>query len=61
MNYYKLVFDSPEGDAVLADLERIVNMTKVNGEDPNSNAAIWKCAQMALLQRIHNQLNKDEK
>jgi len=59
MNVYKLVFDSTEGDAVLADLERIVNMTKVNAEDPNSNAAIWKCAQMALLQRIRNQINKE--
>lgn len=56
---YKLVFDNTEGDAVLADLERIVNMTKVNAEDPNSNAAIWKCAQMALLQRIRNQINKE--
>ena len=59
MNMYKLVFDSSEGDAVLADLERIVNMTKVNAEDPNSNAAIWKCAQIALLQRIRNQINKE--
>jgi len=59
MNIYKLVFDSSEGDAVLADLERIVNMTKVNAEDPNSNAAIWKCAQIALLQRIRNQINKE--
>jgi len=59
MNMYKLVFDNTEGDAVLADLERIVNMTKVNAEDPNSNAAIWKCAQMALLQRIRNQINKE--
>lgn len=59
MNVYQQVFDSAEGDAVLADLERIVNMTKVNAEDPNSNAAIWKCAQMALLQRIRNQLSKE--
>ena len=38
------------------DLERIVNQLRIDGEDPNPNAAVWKCAQQALLQRIKNQI-----
>lgn len=56
-SHYKSVFSTAAGSAVLNDLERIANQTKINGEDPNPNAAIWKCAQQALIQRILNQLS----
>lgn len=53
---YKNVFNTTDGQEVLSDLERIINQIKIDGENPNANAAIWKCAQQALIQRIHNQL-----
>lgn len=56
MNHYQAVFATPQGQAVLDDLERIVNGTKIDSNDPNANSAVWKCAQLALLQRIYNQL-----
>jgi hypothetical protein len=57
-NAYKQVFDTTHGRAVLRDLERIANTTKINADDPNSLSAIWKCAQQALIQRIYNQLEQ---
>ena len=56
---YKELFMTPNGQAVLADLERIVNMTRLDAENPNPNSALYKCAQLALMQRIYNQLEKD--
>jgi hypothetical protein len=56
MNNYQEVFNNPAGQAVLDDLERITNGTKIDSNNPNSGSAIWKCAQLALLQRIYNQL-----
>jgi hypothetical protein len=53
---YKKVFGTTDGREVLNDLERIINQVKIDGENPNANTAIWKCAQQALIQRIHNQL-----
>jgi hypothetical protein len=55
-NSYKKVFSTTDGQEVLSDLERIINQIKIDGENPNSSAAVWKCAQQALIQRIHNQL-----
>ena len=60
MNIYQKVFGTEEGDAMLAELQRIVNMTKVRRDDPCSNAAIWKTAQIALLQHIHNKMDKEQ-
>jgi hypothetical protein len=57
-DYYKDVFTTASGQKVLDDLERIVNQLRIDGEDPNPNAAVWKCAQQALLQRIHNQISE---
>lgn len=59
-NPYKAVFNSPAGREVLADLERIVNATKLDANNPNPNSAIWKCAQQNLVQRILNQLEAAE-
>jgi hypothetical protein len=41
----------------LADLERIVQMTRLDSDNPNPQAAVWKCAQQALLQRVYNQMD----
>jgi len=57
-DYYKDVFTTASGQKVLEDLERVVNQLRIDGEDPNPNAAVWKCAQQALLQRIHNQISE---
>ena len=57
-NPYKQVFNTPAGRAVLADLDRIVNATKLDANMPNPNSAVWKCAQLSLVQRIVNQLEE---
>jgi hypothetical protein len=54
---YKELFSTANGEAVLADLERIVQMTRLDSDNPNPNSAVWKCAQQALLQRIYNQID----
>lgn len=59
MNAYQKTFESTEGRLVLRDLERISNSTKINADRPDSNAAVWKCAQQSLLQRIYNQLSEN--
>jgi ribosomal protein S12 len=53
---YIKTFNTPEGRAVLSDLERIINLTKIDSDNPNPNSALYKCAQLALLNRIMNQL-----
>jgi hypothetical protein len=55
---YRELFSTANGAAVLEDLERIVQMTRLDANDPNANSAIWKCAQLALLQRIYNQITE---
>ena len=55
---YRELFSTANGQAVLEDLERIVQMTRLDANDPNPNSAIWKCAQQALLQRIYNQITE---
>jgi hypothetical protein len=56
---YRELFGSANGQAVLEDLERIVQMTRLDANDPNANSAIWKCAQQAILQRIRNQMDRN--
>jgi hypothetical protein len=54
---YRELFSTANGQSVLADLERIVQMTRLDADNPNPNSAVWKCAQQALLQRIYNQID----
>jgi hypothetical protein len=54
---YQELFSTDNGVAVLRDLERIVQMTRLDSDNPNPNSAVWKCAQQALLQRIYNQID----
>lgn len=53
---YRELFNTPNGQAVLADLERITHMTRLDADNPNPQSAVWKCAQLSLLQRIYNQM-----
>lgn len=52
---FKQLFLSEMGQRVLEDIERVANTTKVDGDNPNSNAAIYKTAQLALVQYIKKQ------
>jgi hypothetical protein len=57
---YQELFSTPNGIAVLRDLERIAQMTRLDSDNPNPQAAVWKCAQQALLQRIYNQMENSK-
>ena len=59
-NIYQAVFATDAGQAVLQDLERIVNATRLDANNPNANSAIWRCAQLSLVQRIRNQMETAE-
>lgn len=53
---YARVFGSTEGQAVLDDLERIANQTRVAADSPNPYSAIFKDAQKQMVQRIRNMM-----
>jgi hypothetical protein len=48
------VFESPAGQAVLADLDRIINQTRITSDSPNPYSAVYIVAQQHLLRRIKN-------
>jgi hypothetical protein len=48
------VFESPSGQAVLADLDRIINQTRITSDSPNPYSAVYIVAQQHLLRRIKN-------
>lgn len=49
---YKAVFDTPAGKIVLRDLRRVVTLTKVDPQNPNQGAALYRVAQLELIRRI---------
>lgn len=57
---YHDIFTSPQGKVVLDDLERIANQTKIDSDNPNPNAAVYKAAQLALLKRINNLIKQGQ-
>jgi hypothetical protein len=57
---YLRVFDTDSGRAVMQDLERITNQTRISSDAPNSNSAIYKIAQQQLIQRIRNMMELNE-
>tara|TARA_R100000734_G_C3319014_1_gene114028 strand:+ start:2565 stop:2807 length:243 start_codon:yes stop_codon:yes gene_type:complete len=57
---YLRVFDTDSGRAVMNDLERITNQTRISSDAPNSNSAIYKIAQQQLIQRIRNMMELNE-
>jgi hypothetical protein len=52
--HYKRVFETPSGQQVLSDLERVTNTTRVTADSPNPYSAIYIVAQQQLLKRIRN-------
>ena len=50
--HYKRVFETPSGQQVLLDLERVTNTTRVTADSPNPYSAIYIVAQQQLLKRI---------
>jgi len=57
---YLRVFDTDSGRAVMHDLERITNQTRISSDAPNANSAIYKIAQQQLIQRIRNMMEMNE-
>ncbi len=56
---YLAVFNTPRGQLVIKDLERIINGTRVTADAPNPYSAIFKVAQQQLIQRINNMMEKE--
>jgi len=52
--FYRQVFETPAGQAVLNDLDRIINQTRVTSDSPNPYAAVYIIAQQQLIRRIKN-------
>ena len=55
---YKEVFQSTAGKRVREDLVRIANQSRIDQDNPNPYAAIFKIAQQSLLKRIDNMLEE---
>lgn len=55
---YKDVFDTPQGEIVLLDLERLSRRAVVDSKDVNRDNAVYRCAQEDMLQYIRNKLDK---
>lgn len=55
--HYQRVFSTDQGRAVLTDLERIANQSRIDQDNPNPYACVYKQAQQALLKRVYNMLN----
>ncbi len=52
--FYRQVFETPAGKAVVEDLNRIIHQTRVTSDSPNPYAAVYQVAQQQLLRRIEN-------
>ncbi len=52
--HYRQVFESPAGEAVIDDLERVTNQTRVSSDSPNPYSAVYIIAQQQLIRRIRN-------
>jgi len=52
--FYRQVFETPSGQAVLNDLDRTVNQTRITSDSPNPYSAVYIVAQQHLLRRIKN-------
>jgi hypothetical protein len=56
---YKNVFGTPEGQLVLRDLERIANQSRIQQDNPNPYACVYKIAQQGLIRRIENMIQNE--
>ena len=57
---YRNVFNTLEGKAVLKDMERIANQSRIDQDNPNPYACVYKIAQQSLIKRIENMLEPDQ-
>ena len=58
--FYRQVFESPAGQAVLADLDRIINQTRITSDSPNPYSAVYIVAQQHLIRRIKNMCREND-
>tara|TARA_B110000503_G_scaffold89663_1_gene135747 strand:+ start:389 stop:637 length:249 start_codon:yes stop_codon:yes gene_type:complete len=56
--FYRQIFESPAGKEVLADLDRIINQTRITSDSPNPYSAVYIVAQQHLIRRIKNMCNE---
>jgi ferredoxin-NADP reductase len=52
--FYRQVFESPAGKEVMADLDRIINQTRITSDSPNPYTAVYIVAQQHLIRRVKN-------
>ena len=56
--HYRQVIESPAGESVIEDLERVVNQTRVSSDSPNPYAAVFVIGQQQLIRRIRNMMKE---
>jgi ferredoxin-NADP reductase len=56
--FYRQIFESPAGQAVIEDLERVVNQTRVSSDSPNPYSAVYIIGQQQLIRRIRNMMKE---
>lgn len=54
---YRMVFDTPSGEVVLQDLERLSRRAVVDSQDVNRDNAVYRCAQEDLIVYIRRKLD----
>lgn len=53
---YQAVFDGPAGERILADLRWLADRTRVDRNNPNPQAALYRAAQHDLINFIERML-----
>ena len=56
---YKSIFETEAGKRIYWDLQRIANQHRIDSDNPNPYACVYKVAQQALLKRIDNMLERE--
>ena len=56
--FYRQIFESPAGQAVIEDLERVVNQTRVSSDSQNPYSAVYIIGQQQLIRRIRNMMKE---
>jgi hypothetical protein len=56
---FKAVFETDKGKLVLASIERFIRTSnRLDADHPDPHAAVWKCAQHALLAFVLKKLGR---
>ena len=56
--FYRQIFESPAGQAVIEYLEIVVNQTRVSSDSPNPYSAVYIIGQQQLIRRIRNMMKE---